>query len=501
MQFIPLIMRLEINMKRFFRIITVICSIAIVMTIGGVFPASGAEECSGILTIAPGKTVPGGTCVMGLSLTGTDIEFKEFTFNLDMEQPGRLASASGCDMGVSDNYSSIHFTRIYPGSKSTLYITVPGDLKQGDKFPLKITKAFGYATDGTKYSLTPKDSYIEITAKSSSYELQYESYSNDTVKVVGCTGYPESIVIPETYNGAKVSYVYRHAFEYHSQLKSVTLPDTVNLIGEYAFYCCSQLSEINFPSSLTGIEQCAFSKSGLTKAVFSYGINKIGASAFNRCQDLSYIYLPKSITFIGSGAFFDCNSLEKVVAKCDPEIESQALPLKGWLNKNLTIYGRPGSSFERIANEKGFDFKPLYTTSLDVVHNAFEDRQSLIKTLMKVTYYTGEEIYDYDYTVKDNVASVSVDGTVYHSITFVKRGDVNGDGKITAEDASLAFSEYKRIYKGQPQKLSDSEIYAANVDSDTQQDNKLTAKDASYIFSYYKEEYKNGTASFPFLKE
>ena len=438
---------------------------------------------------------------MSLSLTGTDIEFEYFTFSLDMELPGKLMYADGSEMGVSNSYSSIHFYRIYPGSKSVLYITVPGDLKQGDKFPLKITKTFGYTTDGTKYSLTPKDSYVEITAKSSSYELQYENYYSDTVKVVGCTGYPESVVIPETYNGVKVSCIDRNAFEYQSQLKSITLPDTLELICQYAFNGCSQLSEISFPSSLKGIEQCAFSKSGLTKAVFPYGINKIGSRAFYKCQDLSYIYLPKSITLIESSAFYDCNFLERVVAKCDPEIESQALPLKSFLNKNLTIYGKPGSSFEKLANEESFDFKPLYTTSLDVVHNAFEERQSLIRTLMKVMYYTGEEVSDYDYTVKDNVASVSVDGTVYHSITFVKRGDVNGDGKITAEDASLAFSEYKRMYKGQPQKLSDSEIYAANVDGDTSQDNKLTAKDASYIFSYYKEEYKNGTASFPFLKQ
>ena len=47
-------------------------------------------------------------------------------------------------------------------------------------------------------------------------------------------------------------------FEYCSGLTSVTLPDSVTSIGDYAFSGCSGLTSITIPDSITSIGDYAF---------------------------------------------------------------------------------------------------------------------------------------------------------------------------------------------------------------------------------------------------
>ena len=62
---------------------------------------------------------------------------------------------------------------------------------------------------------------------------------------------------------------------------SVTIPDTVTSIGEYAFYDCTSLTSVTIPDSVTSI----------------------GGSAFSGCTSLTSVTIPDSVTSIGSYAF------------------------------------------------------------------------------------------------------------------------------------------------------------------------------------------------------
>ena len=110
---------------------------------------------------------------------------------------------------------------------------------------------------------------------------------------------------------------------------------------------------------------------------------------------------------------------------------------------------------------------------------------------------TGNTSYTVYAHLEGNVKLIAGKG----NINVVTRGDVNGDKKITATDASMAFSAYKAAYKGQDIKLDSKQKFAANVDwgYGANVSSEITAQDASYIFSYYKEFYKNRKAKWPFL--
>ena len=90
--------------------------------------------------------------------------------------------------------------------------------------------------------------------------------------------------------------------------ESLTLPKSVEIIGDYAF-SGSRLSSINIPESVKKIGKGAFWRSSLTSVSISNGVEIIEQGAFRDCSSLSSIKIPKSVEFIGDYAFSECNRL------------------------------------------------------------------------------------------------------------------------------------------------------------------------------------------------
>ena len=88
------------------------------------------------------------------------------------------------------------------------------------------------------------------------------------------------------------------AFRCCDRLESVILPDTMDLIDDYAFLGC-----INLKSFVTY-------NSGYRLANNQSPDGRIGVNAFMRCDRLEYVALPETITDIDACAFACCKSLE-----------------------------------------------------------------------------------------------------------------------------------------------------------------------------------------------
>ena len=82
------------------------------------------------------------------------------------------------------------------------------------------------------------------------------------------------------------------------------IPNSVTLIGSYAFADCDSLSSITFPSSVTSIGISAFEDCyGLTEVTIPNSVTTIGGCAFYNCTNLTSITIPNSVTSIGLNAF------------------------------------------------------------------------------------------------------------------------------------------------------------------------------------------------------
>jgi hypothetical protein len=94
-------------------------------------------------------------------------------------------------------------------------------------------------------------------------------------------------------------------------LTSVTIPDSVANIGAGAFEGCVTLTNVKLSLGLTDIETNAFAGSGLTSITIPDIVTNIGDYAFQGCP-LTNVTIPNSVTNIGDAAFAYCGNLTAV---------------------------------------------------------------------------------------------------------------------------------------------------------------------------------------------
>ena len=113
-----------------------------------------------------------------------------------------------------------------------------------------------------------------------------------------------------TYN---VTGIGLKAFENCYSLTTVTIPEGVEYIYDYAFENCRSLRTIRIPGSVRSIGQASFySCDALTSVVIPEGVVTIGTNAFCSCDNLVSITLPSTVSQIDKGAFGHCYHLTSV---------------------------------------------------------------------------------------------------------------------------------------------------------------------------------------------
>ena len=109
-----------------------------------------------------------------------------------------------------------------------------------------------------------------------------------------------------------VTTIDARAFQFCS-LESITIPDSVTTIGDYAFGGCSSLTSVTIPDSVTTIGRWAFYNCySLTSVTIGNGVTSIGRSTFGNCTSLTSVTIPDSVTTIGEAAFGNCSSLTSI---------------------------------------------------------------------------------------------------------------------------------------------------------------------------------------------
>ena len=167
--------------------------------------------------------------------------------------------------------------------------------------------------------------------------LNFALTLNDSFYIVtGYYGNATEYTIPAIYDGLRVIGIQSNAFRNNTNLKKITIPSNIEVIGASAFAGCTALAEIVIPESVTKIEESTFSDCtslkeirihgkiktvgnnafagciALTDLTIEDGVTEIGAFAFDRCTGLVSVELPDSVTLVGNGAFRHAEALETV---------------------------------------------------------------------------------------------------------------------------------------------------------------------------------------------
>lgn len=158
-----------------------------------------------------------------------------------------------------------------------------------------------------------EDPFIIKNGKLIKYEgLEQDVVIPDGVKVIGKRAFENtalnykrltSITIPNS-----VEVIEEFAFKSCYNLEKIDIPDTVKSVGENAFRSCTKLSEVNLPKYLEKIEEGCFSHcESLEYIKFPNMLQEIGDSAFYSCYKLKNIDIPDSVKIIGFASFFNTN--------------------------------------------------------------------------------------------------------------------------------------------------------------------------------------------------
>lgn len=116
-----------------------------------------------------------------------------------------------------------------------------------------------------------------------------------------------SLTIPNS-----VTSIGDRAFEDCSSLTSLTIPNSVTSIGNYAFEFCSSLASLTIPNSVSSIGKMTFSRcESLNSLTIPNSVSSIGDCAFWGCSRLTSLTIPNSVTYMGQGALYECKSLNK----------------------------------------------------------------------------------------------------------------------------------------------------------------------------------------------
>ena len=155
----------------------------------------------------------------------------------------------------------------------------------------------------------------QLTDTSDGYRFYYDGSKG---YLVGYYGAQTALTLPasfKAYDGTLVEKyeIAERAFYGCTALKSVTISESVTVIGENAFTDCTSLTSVIIPDSVTSIGDMAFfSCENLTSVTIGSGVTSIGKGAFAYCNSLTSVIIPDSVTSIGDAAFADCNTLEAV---------------------------------------------------------------------------------------------------------------------------------------------------------------------------------------------
>ena len=206
------------------------------------------------------------------------------------------------------------------------------------EFPDFSTGRYTY-TGGSNFSYTvPASTYTPGNGK-------FVYKVNQDKKTCTITAYEgkESgdLTVPEKLDGYTVTAIGAYAFYYRSGFTGkLTLPDTVESIGQGAFAGCYGLTSVKWPKNL----------------------HKIGRGAFIGCKGLTEITLPDLLDEVGAFAFYDCSKLKTVtfgshiqtIAYSEDLIDTGAFDK---IASNAVLKAPAGSVVQTYANRHNVSFQ------------------------------------------------------------------------------------------------------------------------------------------------
>ncbi|MBR2909602.1 MAG: leucine-rich repeat domain-containing protein [Clostridia bacterium] len=266
----------------------------------------------------------------------------------------------------------------------------------------------------------------------------YADWQENSWAVSGFGDYEEGVVvIPETYQGLPVVKINYEAFatEYSNTdiYTKIVIPSSVKEIGRNAFdYRCCDIEFVN--PTITEIGDNAFENYMGTNLTIPSTVQTIGQYAFYNNGRMTSFTIPASVTSIGICAFAQCMSLETVTFADGTAIEE--LPDSLFTGcESLEAFEVP-ASVKRLTSRNDYYLNDYNGTFRDVTGVITFEEGSLLEHIGKYYFlgFAGTVILPTNYTVINEGAFYATKGAkivVHAGVT-----EVDGVG-LSAYDGNI----------------------------------------------------------------
>ena len=265
---------------------------AVAVAVNGTVTASGVGTAVIIATTSNGKTA---SCTVTVSVPTVDVTgvtLNKIELSLSVGGNATVAPANATVKTVTWRSSDALVITVKNGVVTAVGVgtaTVTVATSNGKTATCTVTVKEKVIPSGLNFALTLNDSFYIVTGY----------YGNAT-----------EYTIPAIYDGLRVIGIQSNAFRNNTNLKKITIPSNIEVIGASA---CTSLKEIRIHGKIKTVGNNAFAGCiALTDLTIENGVTEIGAFAFDKCTGLVSVELPDSVTLVGNGAFRHAEALETV---------------------------------------------------------------------------------------------------------------------------------------------------------------------------------------------
>lgn len=213
----------------------------------------------------------------------------------------------------------------YGNERYTGYVTIPAAVKYNNTThnvtsignnafencsglsSITIPKSITHIANSAFYGCTGiKELHIEDSEIPISCNKQYYDPTDD---------FFEDSPIEYMYIGRDIiNYSFSYFSKWKNTLKTVVIGDGMTIIPNSIFDSCYKLSSITIPDNVRQIENYAFYYCNIAEINLVEGLESIGIAAFAGC-DIKSLTIPNSVTSIGRNAFNETTQLESIVVE------------------------------------------------------------------------------------------------------------------------------------------------------------------------------------------
>jgi hypothetical protein len=152
------------------------------------------------------------------------------------------------------------------------------------------------------------------------------------------------------------------AFSQNTHLESVTFPEGVATIYDFAFMSCTALKNVSFPESVTSIGRSAFAQCvSLEKIVLPPHITEIPSVLLSLCSAIRSVTIPAEVTNIGLTPFLQNNNLKEItcLATTPPTLNAMAFLAMAQADITLYVPEEAVETYKATATWKNFNVQPV----------------------------------------------------------------------------------------------------------------------------------------------